>query len=146
MQTTEKTNTAIKDLVIINNDRTQGYKTASDNTTEADLKALFTRLSQQSKGFADELKPLMTDNDKLPKEDETKNTGKLFRVWMDVKAALTGKNRKGVLTSCEFGEDKAKKTYDDVLKDTEDLDSKTVELITKKRGELQKSHDEIKQL
>lgn len=146
MEITEKINTAIKDLVIINNDRTEGYKTASDETKDADLKMLFNRLSQQSRGFASELKSFITDMDDMPKSDETKNTGKLYRVWMDVKAAMTANDRKSVLSSCEFGEDKAKQTYDDVLNDTEGLPMNAVEVIKKHRVELQKAHDEVKML
>lgn len=29
-------------------------------------------------------------------------SGKFFRVWMDVKAALTGKDRKAILNSCRL--------------------------------------------
>jgi uncharacterized protein (TIGR02284 family) len=146
METTEKINTAIRDLVIINNDRTEGYKTASEETKDADLKMLFNRLSQQSVGFAGELRSFITDADEMPKADETKNTGKLYRVWMDVKAAITANDRKAVLSSCEFGEDRAILSYDDVLKDTEGLPSNAVELIRKHRAELQKAHDEVKML
>ncbi|MBC7695775.1 MAG: PA2169 family four-helix-bundle protein [Burkholderiales bacterium] len=146
METTEKTNTAVRDLVIINNDRTEGYKTAATETKEADLKALFNRYSEQSMGFASELKQFITDADDMPKSDETKNTGKLYRVWMDVKAAITANNRKAVLSSCEFGEDKAKQTYDDVLKNTEGLASNIINIITKQKAELQKAHDEVKAL
>lgn len=31
---------------------------------------------------------------------------------MDVKAALTGKDRKAILNSCEYGEDIAKDSYE----------------------------------
>lgn len=146
METTEKINTAIKDLVIINNDRTEGYKKASEETKDAELKTLFNRLSQQSVGFGSDLKSYITDADKMPKADETKNTGKLYRVWMDVKAAITANDRKAVLSSCEFGEDKAIQTYDDVLKDTQGIPTNAVDIIKKHRAELQKAHDEIKML
>jgi uncharacterized protein (TIGR02284 family) len=48
-------------------------------------------------------------------EEGTKVSGKFFRLWMDVKAALTGHNRKAILKSCEYGEDRAKEAYDKVL-------------------------------
>lgn len=146
METTEKTNTAVRDLIIINNDRTEGYKTAATETKEADLQALFNRLSEQSRGFASELKQFITDSDEMPKSDETKNTGKLYRVWMDVKAAITANDRKTVLSSCEFGEDRAKLTYNEVLEDTEGLSSNVVSIITRQKAELQKAHDEVKAL
>ena len=45
----------------------------------------------------------------------TLTTGKLHRVWMDVKAALTGKDREAILKSCEFGEGVAQDTYGKAL-------------------------------
>jgi len=65
---------------------------------------------------------------------------------MDVKSALTSKDRKAVLSSCEFGEDVAKKTYDDVLDNPEDVPSEVLSLIQKQRSELQQGHDTIKAL
>jgi uncharacterized protein (TIGR02284 family) len=47
----------------------------------------------------------------------TMTSGKFFRVWMDIKAALTGKDHKAILNSCEYGEDKTIGTYDIVLED-----------------------------
>src|ERR1700761_6726523 len=110
---TQKTAEAISDLIIINNDRYEGYKTAAEETKEADLKSLFSSLSSQSRGFANDLRKHVPNGEDLPKKDETKNTGKLFRVWMDIKAAVTAHDRKAILASCEFGEDKAKATYED---------------------------------
>ena len=82
--------------------------------------------------------------EETPDRDETKASGKVYRVWMDVKAALTANDIKSILASCEFGEDVALKTYDDVLEDPEDTSSELLELINKQRVELQKSHDLIK--
>lgn len=134
--------TAINSLIEINNDRWQGYKTATDETDETDLKAVFMNLGQQSMGYAQELKNFVTGEHM--KSDETTNSGKLFRVWMDIKAALTGKNRKAILSSCEFGEDAAKKVYDEVLQHPNDLPAGALELIKTQRAEIQKGHDTIK--
>ncbi len=138
---TEKT-TAINALIEINNDRYEGYKTAAEETKDSDLKALFTRFSEQSKGFANDLKRYVPADE--VKTDETTNSGKLFRVWMDIKAAVTGKDRKAILASCEFGEDAAKKTYDEVLDNREDLPMGAMAIIQGQRAEIQKGHDTVK--
>jgi uncharacterized protein (TIGR02284 family) len=50
---------------------------------------------------------------------------------MDVKAALTGKDRLAILNSCEFGEDAAKDTYEAVLEnDLEHLSIDQKAMIT----------------
>jgi len=139
-----KTIASINSLIEINNDRYEGYKTAADETKDSDLNTLFTRFSQQSRGFAHELQKFVKPEDAV--KDETTNSGKLYRVWMDLKAALTGKDRKGILASCEFGEDAAKKTYDEVLEHSENLSAVVLDTIRRQREEIQKGHDTVKSM
>lgn len=136
---------AINSLIVINHDRHEGYKRASEDTKDEELKKMFTHFSEQSSRFAEELRRFVP-NAEEPEKDETKNTGKLHRLWMDLKAAVTGNERKAVLSSCEFGEDYAKHTYDDVLKHAEELPLGAWEVITKHKAEIQKSHDLVKSL
>jgi uncharacterized protein (TIGR02284 family) len=143
---TEKTALAINDLIIINNDRYEGYKTAAEETKESDLKSMFTEFSNQSKQFAAELRKFVPASEDAPKTDETKNSGKLYRVWMDFRSAVTSHDRKAILSSCEFGEDAAKKHYDEVMEHSEDIPSDAMEVIRKQRAELQKGHDRVKSM
>lgn len=140
-----ETKTSINSLIVINNDRYEGYKKAAEETRDAELKTLFTRYSMQSKGFGESLRPF-SDTEDQPKHDETTNSGKLYRVWMDVKSAVTANDRKAILSSCEYGEDVAKRTYDEVLEHPEDVPSEVVDIMRKHRSELQKAHDEVKAL
>src|SRR5581483_2956737 len=145
MKTIEKKESKqISDLIIINNDRYEGYKTATEETKDADLKALFGKYSNQSKKFSEELQALIPDSKYSPEPGETKNTGKLYRVFMNVKAAIQGKDRKGVLSSCEFGEDTANQTYDKALENPEEFDKNLLEVICRQKSELQQAHDKIK--
>lgn len=141
----EKTTKALRRLVIINNDRFEGYQDAAKHAEDSDLKTLFEKYSLQSKKFGNEIEMIIPDlSDDTPTSEETKNSGKLFRTWMEIKDNLAPNNRKAVLASCEFGEDAAKKEYDRVLEDTEDIDPEAVTLIRRQRTELQEAHDKIK--
>lgn len=133
----------INSLVVINNDRYEGYKKAAEETKDADLKSMFTKFSMQSKTFSEELRKFVSAGDE-PKSDETTNSGKLYRVWMDIKAAITNKDRKAILSSCEFGEDVAKKTYNEALEHTGDLSPEALEVIRRQRDEILKGHDTVK--
>ena len=147
METTtvkEKSTEALAELVIINNDRYEGYKTAEKETDDSDLKSLFTKFSLQSKGFSEELRKLIPFSEETPERDDTKLSGKFYRAWMDVKAALTGKSRKTILSSCETGEDVALKTYKDILESPETLSPELLTLIRSQKSELQQAHDLIK--
>jgi uncharacterized protein (TIGR02284 family) len=142
----KETTKAIRSLIIINNDRREGYMEAEKLVKDEDLKTLFLKLSTQSEGFRNELQALLTDLEDAPAPDSTKASGKVFRTWMDVKDNLAGNNRKAVLSSCEFGEDAAKKEYASVLKDAEGMDPQTLDLIHRQNAELLKAHDRIKSL
>jgi uncharacterized protein (TIGR02284 family) len=64
---------------------------------------------------------------------------------MDVKSALSGKDRRTILGSCEYGEDVALKGYDDVLNDKQDvLPSDLMMTIRRQRDEVRDAHDMIK--
>src|SRR5690606_32195771 len=110
----EKAIDVLNSLIVINNDRIEGYETASEETDEMDLKSLFSRFISTSQKCKQELvNEVVAQGGEVA--DGTKVTGKFFRAWMDVKAALTGKDRKAILNSCEYGEDEALKTYKDAI-------------------------------
>ena len=111
----EKTIEVLNTLITINNDRIEGYETASKETEEHDLKSFFAGLSSTSHHCNQELKAEVSKLGGVAAEG-TLVSGKFFRVWMDVKAALTGKDRKTILNSCEYGEEVAGETYEDALR------------------------------
>lgn len=143
---TQKTIEALNSLIVINNDRIEGYKTANDETKETDLKMLFSDLMETSVQCRKELVTEVTKLGGTPDEG-TRTTGKFFRVWMDVKAALTGNDRKSILDSCEYGEDAALKTYKNVLiQDHEDTNLLQQDMLNKQYALLKADHDKVKSL
>lgn len=142
----EKSIDLLNSLIVINNDRIEGYETAADATDEHDLKSLFARFSSTSKKCKQEL---VTEVRHLGGEvaEGTKVSGKFFRAWMDVKAALTGKDRKAVLNSCETGEDEAQETYNDVIEnDLKDLTIEHQRMIQSQKRALAADHNHVKAL
>jgi uncharacterized protein (TIGR02284 family) len=143
---TEKASKELKELIIINNDRYEGYNKAAEETTDLDLKALFHTYSLQSQQFSNELQHLLPEHEYIPNPEETTISGKLYRVFMDIKSTLEGNDRKGILSSCEFGEDQAKKAYNTILEDGEGMEYDVLEIIRNQRFDLQSAHDKIKAL
>ncbi|MBG6111152.1 uncharacterized protein (TIGR02284 family) [Flavobacterium sp. CG_23.5] len=142
----EKTISLLNNLIEINNDRIEGYKTATDETDESDLKALFTQFKQTSEKCKSELTSEVHRLGAEPVEG-TRVTGKFFRVWMDVKAALTGKDRKAILNSCEYGEGVAQDNYEDTLKDAStDLSFEQQNMLKSQLEVLRADHNTVKQL
>ena len=142
----EKTIAVLNTLITINNDRIEGYETAADETEEQDLKTMFAQFSSTSQKCKQELKNEVSKLGGIPAKG-TMTSGKFFRAWMDIKAALTGKDRKAILNSCEYGEDKAKDTYKKALEnDLEDLNAEQQTMIKAQHTLLVADHDKVKMM
>lgn len=139
----------LNNLIEINNDRIEGYEKASKETDDTDLTSLFTACIRTSEKCRLELIDEVLFLGGTPAEG-TKVSGKFFRAWMDVKAALTGRDRKTVLDSCEYGEDVAVDSYDKVINDFGDVSLSTSStlksLLMKHRNLIKADHDRIRSL
>jgi len=144
--TNKESVSVLNKLIEINNDRIEGYHTAAKETDEAELKTLFSDLAQTSKNCNEDLIDEVNQLGGEPTE-ETRTTGKFFRAWMDVKAALTGKDRKAILNSCEYGEDVAVDTYRKVLEDdSEHLSEDQKSMVRHQHKLIEADHDKVKSL
>lgn len=135
----------LNSLIEINNDRIEGYETASKETEETDLKTLFAEFINTSQSCKHELVQQVLNLEGTP-EEGTRITGKFFRVWMDVKAALTNKDRKAILTSCEYGEDVAVDTYEKALSDPDSISSIVYSLIGSQLVLIKNDHNRVNRM
>ncbi len=140
----EKNAEVLNDLIKINNDRVKGYEKAATETKDkdADLRTLFNNMASESRNYINELERQVAGRGESPAESTT-FYGDIYRGWMDVKATFTGKDRKGILASCEFGEDAAQRAYEKALKEP-DLTGDVTRLISDQKSRLRDSHDRIK--
>ena len=145
MARNEKVTEVLNDLIRINNDRIEGYERAVKDTKDkdADLQAMFHRMADESKQYASELESEVKESGGDAASDATVS-GKIYRVWMDFKSAISGKARKSILASCEYGEDAAQKAYEEALKADTGLPSDVRQLIVNQKAALKNSHDAIK--
>lgn len=147
METTiEKTTEALNDLIIINNDRYEGYQKAIEQVDDADLKSFFSTYSIQSKANNAALRVLVPASEETPDRDETTLSGKFYRAWMDIKNALDKGDRKMVLSSCEYGEDVAKRAYEDALEERDQLSPDALVTIKNQYDDILKAHNQVKGL
>lgn len=147
MYTNEKTAEVLNDLIRINNDRIEGYEKAAKETNvkDADLQSLFRQMSAESRSYVTDLSKYVNNAGKEAAKDTTLG-GKIYRAWMDVKAAFSGQDRKAILSSCEYGEDAAQKAYDTALSTDAALPAEIRQLIMDQKTSLKKSHDRIKKM
>ncbi|MEP7165154.1 MAG: PA2169 family four-helix-bundle protein [Ferruginibacter sp.] len=145
MELNEKLISVLNDLVQINHDRTTGYEKAADETNnlEPGLRAFFLKKADDSRSYAAKLTGHIADLGGESSEDTT-TLGKIYRMWMDLKATFTGHDSHAILASCEFGEDAAQKAYKDALASDAEMSATTRQLITSQQQELKSSHDAVK--
>ena len=141
----EATIEVLNDLILINNDRIDGYSKATTEVRGKDqiLDDLFEQMSMQSRHFKAALTEEVSVLGGEPVTDGTTNSGKVYRVWMDIKAAFSSDDATSSLEQCEYGEDAAQKAYYEAL-DIKGMPAFLHELILKQQMELKESHDLIK--
>ena len=146
METTKEIIEILNDLIQINNDRISGYESAIEETPpeDRDIKSLYASMISESHKIR-----LALANEVLVLRGEVKNetttSGKIYRAWIDVKAAFTGHSRHEILESCEYGEDAAQRAYATAL-EHEGLPRYLRETIIEQQETLKTAHDEIKAL
>ena len=145
MERNEKTIEVLNDLIRINNDRIEGYEKAVRETKEndVDLRNIFNRMAQESRGYARELTDQVQRFGGEPAAGTTAS-GKIYRTWMDIKSAFSKSERKSVLEECEFGEDAAQKAYEKALDPDNDLPPEVRTVVQEEKNSLRNSHDTIK--
>lgn len=144
MESNSQTIETLNDLIMINNDRIAGYERLQSETKEieTDLRALFQRMADQSREYVAQLSDEVTKLGAEPASG-TLASGKLYRFWMDIRAALSNDNRMAVLANAETGEDAAQKAYEEAL-GSDTLTGNLAEIVTIQKTQLLSSHDSIK--
>ena len=135
----------LNDLIMINNDRILGYDKAITNTKglDTDLKAVYQQMSNQSKNMVAELSIEVEKKGGIIETDTTLS-GKVYRIWMDVKATFSGHDRASSLDACEFGEAAIESAYQTVLHVDVEITADLRKLIMTQHTALNASHDIIR--
>lgn len=141
---TQKQATSLQELLLFVNDRIAGYEHAVAESQDLSLRSYYQQLVQQSQDFADNL------NAHLARKGGTTETGttlkgKLYRTWMDTKAALTGSDEKAILGSNVYGEEWALKAYKEALSD-QSLSGALRQSVQRQYDTSQRTYQRLKQL
>ncbi len=112
----KSTKELLERITSICQDSHKGYKLAADNMEDDNLKTIFNRLAQQRLLFIEELK----DDARtlgLSLDDDSSVKGYFHRVWIDVKDFFSINEDQAVIEEAIRGENEAKETYEEVLKE-----------------------------
>ena len=141
------TQSELNDLIATLKEGQKGYAEAMTDVEGADLKDLFKEYAAQRSQYITELEDQMYKLDLKPDTNEGNNTvvGTVHRAFINLKAAVTGKDRHSILAECERGEDYAKSAYEKAKK-IQDLPGELTTIINKQAEGITKAHDKIRDL
>lgn len=137
----------LNDLLVINNDRVEGYDKAVKelDAENPELMVIFASNAEQSKKFSSMLEQTVRELGGDP-ETGTTNRGKVYRLWMDIRSTISSDKSVSVLNLCEYGEDAAQKAYEKALEEDVNMDLPTRRLILDQKASLKEAHDQVKKL
>lgn len=138
---TDEIASKLNDLIVTCKDGQEGFRNASENVDAPELKQFFSECSLQRSQFVGELQSLVRSIGGDP-EHTGSFSGTLHRGWMDLKAAIEGKDEGGILAEAERGEDSAKKAYKDVLQSN--LPDNVREVVQRQCDSIITVHDKVK--
>jgi uncharacterized protein (TIGR02284 family) len=134
----------LKELTEFVNDGREGYEKAAKETENGQYETFYRTLALQRAKFAQELNQfILTYGGKL--ETDTTLKGKLYRQWMDVKAAFTGRDEIAIISSNIYGEEWAQKAYNDAL-ENDNLPQDVRLAVELQRLASQEAHKQLNQM
>lgn len=140
-------NTGIADtlngLIETCRDGETGFRTASEGIEDPTLKRLFESYAQQRADFASELQGVVTRLGKDP-ADRGHALGAVHRGWINIKAAVSGKDEAAIIAECERGEDVAVRNYREALE--EELPADIRNTVERQFLQVKEAHDHVRSL
>ena len=106
---------SLRTLVQLNKESDRGYKEASENIEDPELKTILYRLSQQRAEFRGDIEEVLIKDYSDAADASDSILSKLHRGWMDFKTKLSSNDNEAVLDECIRGEKHAIETYNEEM-------------------------------
>jgi uncharacterized protein (TIGR02284 family) len=142
----EKTDdlTILKTLTSTLNDSVNGYRESAEKVESADLTALFTEFAGKRDQASGELQAEVRRLGGEPDHDGTA-LGGLHQSWLDLKAAVTGRDDKAIINEVERGEDYLKEKFETALK-ADELTGESRAVVERAYQSVREGHDRMSAL
>ena len=140
---TDNTN-ILKTLTSTLNDSVNGYRDAAENAEGSQFQQIFRDNASERERMAGELAGEVRRLGGTPDEDGTV-LGKTHQAWLDLKAAVTGRDDKAIINEVERGEDYLKEKFEAALAD-DSLTEESRQIVERIYQSVRKGHDQISQL
>jgi uncharacterized protein (TIGR02284 family) len=133
----------LNDLIETSRDGEEGFRSCAEDISDPQLKSLFADRSQGCATAVRELQELVRAFGGDP-ETSSSVSGTMHRRWVDIKAAITGKDDEAILNECERGEDVAVRSYKNALE--KDLPPNIRSVVERQFNGVLRNHDQVKVL
>lgn len=134
----------LNSLIATTIDSIDGYTEAAKDSENSRFAALFTARAGERRQVATRLQQEVTRLGGEPEDDGTALAG-AHRVFLNLKAAVTGKDDKAIIDEVEAGEDHIKAKFEDAIGDAE-LSPAVRTVIEEAYGSVKSGHDEMRDL
>lgn len=134
----------LNNLIETLKDGQEGFQQSAGGVDDPQLKTIFDALSLQRSKFAGELQSEVIKLGDPDPEDSSSATGAMHRAWINVKSAVTSRDRHAILAEAERGEDSAVAAYKDAME--EELPAPIKEIVMRQSAEVKSAHDKIRNL
>jgi len=131
-------------LIATTIDSVDGYTEAAKDSGNSRFGAMFTSRAGERRQVATKLQQEVSRLGGNPEDDGTVLAG-AHRVFLNLKAAVTGKDEKAIVNEVEAGEDHIKAKFEDALDDAK-LSSQVKAVIQECYGSVKEGHDEMRDL
>lgn len=125
-------------------DSVNGYRDAAENAEGSRFQELFRRNADERSRIAEELRAEIRRLGGNPPDDGS-FLGTTHQRFLDLKAAVTGRDDKMIINEVERGEDYLKEKFETALK-AEDLAPETRSIIERAYQSVRQGHDQIASL
>jgi uncharacterized protein (TIGR02284 family) len=133
----------LNDLLETLRDGEQGFKTAAEAVDDAEIKRLFLSLGSQRAEFATELEAELLRLGHEPAE-HGHAAGAVHRGWINLRAAVAGKDEGPIVSEAERGEDFAVKKFREALQ--RGLPAEVQTIVERQYIQIQDAHDHVRSL
>ena len=133
--------TTLKTLTSTLNDSVNGYREAAEHVESQEFRDLFTQFADQRARASSDLQAEVRRLGGEPDQDGS-TLGGLHQAWLDLKAAVTGRDDKAIVNEVERGEDYLKEKFEAALgSDHLDGDSRTA--VERAYQSVREGHDRM---
>ena len=136
--------TMLNTLLATLTDSINGYRESAEQVESAEFRKLFLESADERSRVADELRAEVTRLGGDP-NDNGSFTGKTHQVFLDLKAAVTGRDDKAIINEVERGEDYLKEKFEAALQ-SESLTGESRAVVDRAFVSVRRGHDRVAQI